>query len=62
MRSYYAPTITQDERDKFAGLRSSSDPPAVERQWGRWGDNIPQREGFDQNVRTVWICNLFYCS
>lgn len=55
------PEITQDERDKFAGLRSSSDPPAVEWQWGQPGD-VPQREGFDQNVRTVWMCNLFYCS
>lgn len=61
MPAFHYPEITQEERDKFAGLRDASQAPAVEWQWGQWGDGIPQREGFDQNVRAVWMCNLFLC-
>lgn len=58
---FYSPNITQDERDKFAGLRPGQ-APAVQWQLGQWGAGVPQRNGYDQNVRTVWMCNLFYCS
>ncbi|MEO7216737.1 MAG: hypothetical protein ABI026_00945 [Gemmatimonadaceae bacterium] len=59
---FYSPTITQDERDKFVGLRGAFPTPAVQWQLGQWGAGVPQRNGYDQNVRTVWMCNLFFCS
>jgi hypothetical protein len=58
----YVPTISQEERDKFAGLRDPAQPYAYQWQIGQWGNGVPQREGYDQNVRTVWMCNLFSCS
>ena len=58
---FYSPNITQDERDKFAGLRGAFPTPAVQWQLGQWGAGVPQRNGYDQNVRTVWMCNLFFC-
>lgn len=56
--SYAYPAITQDERNTFAGLRDATQADAVEWQWGP----VPFRDGFDQNARTVWMCNLFLCS
>ncbi len=55
---YYSPNITPDERSKFAGLRGPFDPVPVQWSWGA----IPQRNGYDPSVRTVWMCNLFFCS
>jgi hypothetical protein len=34
------------------------------RPCGNWavGAGVPQRNGYDQNVRTAGMCNLFFCN
>jgi len=54
----FAPNVSSEERSWFSGLRgNSTHEMAVMWFWGV----PPARAGFDQNVRVVWTCNLFYC-
>ncbi len=60
------PVVDLVARDKFfGGLRSLADAgiggarlPATSWSWG----TPPVRTGYDTAVRTVWTCNLFFCS
>jgi hypothetical protein len=64
--AYFMAVVDPGARDiAFAGLRSfllagRMVGPAPATSWA-WGA-VPTRSGYDTAMRTVWLCNLFFCA